>query len=76
MRTIRIRHHHEDGYGWSFSSPDLPGLIGGPDNDGDYAASCRHAESAVRFSLKCDAEERGELAPPDVAIEHFVPTSV
>jgi hypothetical protein len=29
---IRILHHHESGFGWSFDSPDIPGLIGGTDD--------------------------------------------
>ena len=29
MDTIRILHHHEPGFGWSFESPDIPGLTGG-----------------------------------------------
>jgi hypothetical protein len=31
METIRILHHHAPGYGWSFESPDIPGLTGGED---------------------------------------------
>lgn len=65
MLTIRVIHHHEAGHGWSFESPDVPGLVGGPANDALYAESCRHAESAVRFAL-----DRA-----DVAIQHLVPAS-
>lgn len=25
MDTIRILHHHEPGFGWSFESPDITG---------------------------------------------------
>jgi len=75
MRTIHITHHYEPGYGWSFESPDIPGLIGGPENDAGYDEACRHAESAVRFVLEGDAEERGEPAPRDVVIEHLTPAA-
>ena len=66
--TIRILHHHEPGYGWSFDSPDIPGLVGGTD---EYDAA--EAERAARFALTCEAEERGEHAPEDLEFEHFVP---
>lgn len=75
MRTIHIAHHHEPGYGWSFDSPDIPGLFGGPENDADLAASRRHAESAVRFHLACEADERREPVPDDVTFEHLVPAA-
>jgi len=74
MQVIRVTHHHEPGYGWSFDSPDIQGFIGGPENDADFEGSCRHAESAVKFFLECDAEERGEPVAQDVVIEHLVPT--
>ena len=75
MRTIRVTHHHEAGYGWSFDSPDLSGLIGGPPNDADYEASCRMAEEAVRFTLECEADERGAPRPERARIVHLVPAS-
>jgi hypothetical protein len=48
--TIRILHHHEPEYGWSFDSPDIPGLIGGTD---EYDPA--EAERAARFALACEA---------------------
>jgi hypothetical protein len=74
MRTIRITHYHESGYGWSFDSPDLR-LTGGPANDADYEESCRHAESAVRFTLECLAEENGLAQVEEARVVHLVPTS-
>ena len=70
METVRIIHRHEPGYGWSFDSPDLAGLVGGDDT---YEASVRRAEKAVRFHLDSLAAERGQRSPSDVTIEHFVP---
>jgi hypothetical protein len=75
MRTIRIEHEFDPIYGWSFESPDLTGLIGGPANDDDYQGSQHHAESAVRFVLECDAEDRGEAVPDDVTVVHIVRTA-
>ncbi len=71
MKTIRILHHHAPGYGWSFESPDIPGLTGG--SDGYDAAQ---AEEAARFALACDAEEQGLPAPTELSFEHFVPAGV
>ena len=71
MRTIRVTHYHEPGYGWTFDSPDIR-LIGGPDNDADFEASCRWAEDAVRFHLECEAEERGESQVDEARIVHLV----
>jgi hypothetical protein len=68
--TIRILHHHEPEYGWSFDSPDIPGLVGGTD---EYDPA--EAERAARFALACEAEERDEPAPDEIAFEHFVPAS-
>jgi hypothetical protein len=68
---IRILHHQAPGYGWSFESPDIPGLTGGSDG---YDAA--HAEEAARFALRCAAEEEGQVAPPDVVFEHYVPAGV
>lgn len=68
METIRILHHHTPGYGWSFESPDIPGLAGGGDV---YDAT--QAEEAARFALACEAEEQGLAAPRNVAFEHYVP---
>lgn len=75
MRTIRIIHHHEPAYGWSFEIPDLDGLIGGPEPEADYDRACRFAEEATHFFLEGDAEERGEPAPQDVVFMHLVPAS-
>ena len=71
MKTIRILHHHAPGYGWSFESPDIPGLTGG--SDGYDAAQ---AEEAARFALATDAEEQGLPAPTELSFEHFVPAGV
>jgi hypothetical protein len=71
MQTIRILHHHEPGYGWSFDSPDVPGLTGGTES---YDAA--HAEEAVKFALRCEAEERGVSAVADLVFEHYVPVGV
>jgi hypothetical protein len=66
---VRILHHHEPGYGWSFDSPDIPGLVGGTDK---YDPA--EAERAALFALECDAEEHGVQAPV-VTFAHFVPAS-
>jgi len=76
MRTIRITHYHEPGYAWSFDSPDIPGLVGGPDIDADFEAACRWAEDAVQFVLEGEAEERGESQVEDVRVVHLVETAV
>ena len=68
--TVRILHHREPGYGWSFDSPDIPGLVGGTD---EYDPA--EAERAARFALECEAEERGETAPEAVKFEHYVPAA-
>jgi hypothetical protein len=68
--TVRIPHHQESGYGWSFDSPDIPRLVGGAD-DHDPA----EPERAALFALVCDAEDRGEPTPQDVHFKHFVPAS-
>lgn len=68
---VRILHHQEPGYGWSFDSPDIPGLIGGTD---EYNPT--EAEAATWFALACDAEERGEPTPVVITFEHFVPAAV
>ena len=71
MDTIRILHHHAPGYGWSFESPDIPGLAGGTDG---YDAA--HAEQAARFALACAAEEQGLPVPVDLSFEYYVPAGV
>ena len=71
MDTIRILHHHAPGYGWSFDSPDVPGLTGG--SDGYDPAQ---AEDAAKFALACDAEEQGMPAPAEMTFEHYVPAGV
>jgi hypothetical protein len=70
MGTIRILHHHAPGFGWSFESPDIPGLTGGTD-----AYDAAHAEEAARFALACAAEE-GRPVPTDMTFEHYVPAGV
>jgi hypothetical protein len=71
MDTIRILHHHAPGYGWSFDSPDVPGLTGGSDS---YDPA--HAEDAAKFALACAAEEQGIPTPAEVRFEHYVPAGV
>lgn len=71
MDTIRILHHQAPGYGWSFDSPDVPGLTGGSDS---YDPA--HAEDAAKFALACAAEEQGMPAPAEVTFEHYVPAGV
>jgi hypothetical protein len=68
MDTIRILHHHAPGYGWSFDSPDVPGLTGGT-----HAYDAAGAEEAARFALACAAEEEGRPAPTGLVFEHYVP---
>jgi|GEM_PF-1090124 hypothetical protein len=71
MDPIRILHHHAPGDGWSFDSPDVPGLTGGAE-----AYDPAHAEDAARFALACAAAEQGKAAPADVSFEHYVPAGV
>jgi hypothetical protein len=71
MHTIRILHHHAPGYGWSFDSPDVPGLTGGTET---YDPA--YAEQAAAFALVSAAEEQGVTASLDVAFEHYVPAGV
>jgi hypothetical protein len=68
MDTIRILHRHAPGYGWSFDSPDIPGLTGGTET---YDPA--HAEDAARFAMNSEAEEQGLPAPTDLTFEHYVP---
>jgi hypothetical protein len=68
METIRILHHRAPGYGWSFDSPDVPGLTGGTES---YDPA--HAEEAARFALACAADERGLATPTGLSFEHYVP---
>jgi predicted RNase H-like HicB family nuclease len=64
MRTIRILHQ-DDEVSWGFTSPDIPGLVGGGDT---FAEAREMAEGAVRFAI-----DIGELdAPHDVVVEHYV----
>lgn len=74
MRTIRVTHCHEPGYGWSFESPDIPRFRGGPAPEADFAEACRWAEDAVRFTLECEAEERGDAQVEQVRVVHLVET--
>jgi hypothetical protein len=71
MDTIRILHRHSPGYGWSFESPDIPGLTGGTD-----AYDADHAEEAARFALACVAEEQGLPVPDALTFQHYVPAGV
>ncbi len=71
METIRILHHHAPGYGWSFDSPDIPGLTGGAE-----VYDPAHAEDAARFALASAAEERGISVPKSLTFEHYVPAGV
>ena len=75
MRTIRITHYHEPGHGWSFDSPDIPCLTGGPAPEANFEEACRWAEDAVRFTLECEAEERGESTVEEARVVHLVATS-
>jgi hypothetical protein len=75
MRTIRITHHDEGPHGWWFTSPDIPELVGGPDNDADFEAACRWAEDAVNFVLEGEAEDRGDAQIEDVRVVHLVETA-
>jgi hypothetical protein len=68
MQVIRVLHHHAPGYGWSFDSPDVPGLIGGTD-----AYDEKHAEEAAKFTLTCIAEEQGLPTPKHLKFEHYIP---
>ncbi len=71
MDTIRILHHQAPGFGWSFESPDIPGLTGGSEG---YDAA--YAEEAARFALACAAEEQDLPVPVDLTFEHYVPAGV
>jgi hypothetical protein len=71
MDTIRILHHHAPGYGWSFDSPDIPGLTGGTE-----AYDPAHAEDAAKFALASAADEKGMPAAVDIIFEHYVPAGV
>lgn len=71
MRTIRVTHYHEPGYGWSFDSPDIR-AVGGPDSDADFEAACHWAEDAVRFHLECEAKERGKSQVEEARVMHRV----
>ncbi len=71
MDTIRILHHHAPGFGWSFDSPEVPGLTGGAE-----AYDPANAEAAARFALACAAEEQGLPTPTDLTFEHYVPAGV
>jgi hypothetical protein len=73
MRTIRITHYHESG-ARSFDSPDIPGLVGGPDLGADFEAACRWAEDAVKFVLEGEAEDRGDAQVEEVRVVHLVET--
>lgn len=71
MGTVRILRRREAGFGWSFESPDAPGLTGGGD-----AYDRASAEDAARFASASAAEERGNPAPTEIVFEHFVPVGV
>jgi hypothetical protein len=70
MDPIRMLHKHWAGYGWTYSSPDVPSMTGGEDS---YDESVKQSEIGARFTLECEAEERGD-PPPDLtglAFEHY-----
>lgn len=71
MDQVRILYTHQPDQGWFFTSPDLA-LAGG--GDATYAAAHARAITAVRFTLECEAEERGDLVPDLDAVDyvHFV----
>jgi hypothetical protein len=71
MDTVRILHRREAGFGWSFESPDVPGLTGG-----GHAYDRASAEDAARFALARAPEERGSPAPTELVFEHFVPVGI
>jgi hypothetical protein len=71
MDTIRILHQHAPDYGWSFDSPDIPGLTGGTE-----LYDPAYAEQAAMFALASAAEEQGVPASDEVAFEHYVPAGV
>jgi predicted RNase H-like HicB family nuclease len=66
MDAIRIIHTREAGYGWTFESPDVPGLIGGADT---YAESRAAAEAAVAFHF----EEDPTADVKSLTFAHYVP---
>lgn len=70
MDPVRILHKHWTGFGWSYTSPDVPSMTGGEDS---YAESVRQAEAGVRFTLECEAEEQGKPAPDldGLTFEHY-----
>lgn len=74
MDSVSIIFDYEPGYGWTYRSPELRGLVGGAET---YADTRRLADEGVRLHLQWQAEERGEdpgavEVPP---IEHYVPES-
>ncbi len=71
MGTVRILRRREAGFGWSFESPDVPGLTGG-----GHTYDQAGAEDDARFALARAAEEQGSPAPTDIVFEHFVPVGV
>lgn len=71
MQVIRILHHHAPGFGCSFDSPDVLGLIGGTEV---YDAD--DAEEAGAFALSAAAEEHDLPVPTDLTFEHYVPVGV
>ncbi|HET6447738.1 MAG TPA: hypothetical protein VFG31_01415 [Conexibacter sp.] len=75
MRTIRITHYHEPGYGWSFDSPDIPRFTGGPAPEASFEEACRWAENAVRFYLEGEAEERGDSIVEEARVVHLMETA-
>lgn len=64
MDCIRIDHRRE-GHLWAFTSPDLPGLIGG--RRFRWTAR-RAAEGAAYLTIECDAEDAGRSAPARSAV--------
>lgn len=70
MDPIRVIYHEAAGHGWSAESPDLPGWrVFGE----SYEDTHELVETGVRFTLDCNAEDRGESSADYPPIEHYVP---
>jgi hypothetical protein len=70
MDPIRILHKHWAGYGWSYTSPDVPSMTGA---ESSYAENVKQSEIVARFALESEAEERGEPEPnlEGLTFEHY-----
>ena len=71
MEPVRVIYRH-DPTGWSAESPDVPGWYG---SGTTFEEARELAEEGVRFALGWDAEQRGEVPPVEVTVEHYVPES-